>query len=108
MSAYAELKRHAWLANKELPKAGLVTKTFGNASAFDAERRVFAIKPSGVPFESLHPEEMVVVDIQAKVVEGSLGRRRTRGHMQSCTPPGLTSAGSSIPTPLTLWHGHRP
>jgi len=72
MSAYAELKRHAWLANKELPKAGLVTKTFGNASAFDAERRVFAIKPSGVPFESLHPEEMVVVDIQAKVVEGSL------------------------------------
>ncbi|MCC6398683.1 MAG: L-ribulose-5-phosphate 4-epimerase AraD [Bacteroidetes bacterium] len=72
MSTFEELKQRAWEANLELPKAGLVTKTFGNASAMDPDRKVFAIKPSGVPFESLRPEDMVVVDLQAKVVEGRL------------------------------------
>lgn len=72
MSAYAELKLRAWESNQELPRAGLVTKTFGNASAFNADLKVFAIKPSGVPFESLRPEDMVVVDLQSNVVEGPL------------------------------------
>jgi len=72
MSAFAELKHSAWQANLQLPKSGLVTRTFGNASAFDATQRVFAIKPSGVPFEELQPDDMVVVDLQAKVVEGKL------------------------------------
>lgn len=72
MSAYAELRLRAWESNQELPRAGLVKKTFGNASAFDADRKVFAIKPSGVPFESLRPEDMVVVDLESNVVEGLL------------------------------------
>ncbi len=72
MSAYADLKHQAWESNLELPRAGLVTKTFGNASVLDPERKVFAIKPSGVPFETLRPEDMVVVDLQGKVVEGRL------------------------------------
>jgi len=72
MSTFKDLKQRAWEANLELPKAGLVTKTFGNASAMDPDQRVFAIKPSGVPFEALRPEDMVVVDFRAKVVEGRL------------------------------------
>jgi len=72
MSLYAELKQRAWASNLDLPRFGLVTKTFGNASAFDARRRIFAIKPSGVPFDALQPEDMVVVDLQARVVEGRL------------------------------------
>jgi L-ribulose-5-phosphate 4-epimerase len=72
MSSYATLKEKAWLCNQELPKAGLVVHTFGNASAFDAPAGVFAIKPSGVPFDVLKPEMMVVVDLEGKVVDGIL------------------------------------
>jgi L-ribulose-5-phosphate 4-epimerase len=71
-SAYAELKEQAWQANMEIPRRGLAIYTFGNVSALDAGRAVFAIKPSGVAYESLTPADMVVVDLDAKVVEGSL------------------------------------
>ena len=71
MSAYEELKEAACLANRALPAAELVTATFGNASAWDRKRGIFAIKPSGVPFEMLTPAEMVVVDLDLKVVEGT-------------------------------------
>jgi L-ribulose-5-phosphate 4-epimerase len=56
----------------EIPRRGLAIYTFGNVSAFDAERAVFAIKPSGVAYEKLTPGDMVVVDLDSKVVEGSL------------------------------------
>jgi L-ribulose-5-phosphate 4-epimerase len=72
MSAYGELKEAAWKANLQLPASGLVTGTFGNASAFDRARGVFAIKPSGVPFELLKPEDMVVVDLSSQVAEGKM------------------------------------
>jgi len=72
MSKYKELKEQAWLCNMELPKRGLVIYTFGNVSAADRAMGVFAIKPSGVPYEELKAEDMVVVDFENKIVEGSL------------------------------------
>jgi L-ribulose-5-phosphate 4-epimerase len=71
-SSYAALKEQSWQANMEIPRRGLAIYTFGNVSAFDAGRAVFAIKPSGVAYETLTPADMVVVDLEAKVVEGDL------------------------------------
>ena len=71
-SSYGELKEQAWQANMEIPRRGLAIYTFGNVSAFDAARAVFAIKPSGVPYESLSAADMVVVDLDAKLIEGTL------------------------------------
>lgn len=71
-STYQELKEQAWQANMEIPRRGLAIYTFGNVSAFDAGREVFAIKPSGVPYENLTAADMVVVSIDANIVEGHL------------------------------------
>jgi len=71
-TGYGELKQQAWQANLEIPRRGLAIYTFGNVSAFDAERAVFAIKPSGVSYDSLTAADMVVVDLEGKVVEGTL------------------------------------
>jgi L-ribulose-5-phosphate 4-epimerase len=71
-SKYCELREQAWMANVEIPRRGLAIYTFGNVSAFDAKRAVFAIKPSGVAYESLMAADMVVVDIEGNVVEGRL------------------------------------
>lgn len=65
-----QLKNEVWRANLALPKHGLVTFTWGNVSAFDRERELMVIKPSGVPYEALTAEHMVVVDLQGQVVEG--------------------------------------
>ncbi|NQT24413.1 L-ribulose-5-phosphate 4-epimerase [candidate division KSB1 bacterium] len=72
MSIYQSLKEQAWEANMELPKRGVVIYTFGNVSALDKDRAVFAIKPSGVPYDVLKADEMVVVDLENKIVEGKL------------------------------------
>ena len=72
MSVFQHLKEEAWEANMELSKSGVIIMTFGNASALDRERGVFAIKPSGVPYPDLKPEHMVVVDLQSEIVEGHL------------------------------------
>jgi L-ribulose-5-phosphate 4-epimerase len=71
-SSYADLKERSWQANMEIPRRGLAIYTFGNVSAFDAGRAVFAIKPSGVAYEALTPADMVVVDLEARIVEGHL------------------------------------
>ena len=71
-SPYRELKERAWEANLEIPKRGLAIYTFGNVSAFDAGQGVVAIKPSGVDYERLKAEDMVVVDLEGRRVEGSL------------------------------------
>ncbi|TFF37111.1 L-ribulose-5-phosphate 4-epimerase [Mucilaginibacter psychrotolerans] len=71
MSQYQHIKQKAYEANMQLPKLGLVLFTFGNVSAADRELGVFAIKPSGVPYEELTPEMMVIVDFDGKTVEGS-------------------------------------
>jgi len=72
VSPYKDLKEMAWMGNLELFKRGLVVYTFGNLSVIDRDKGVFAIKPSGVPYEKLKPEDMVVVDLNNKVVEGRL------------------------------------
>ena len=64
------LKHAVWEANMALPKYGLVTFTWGNASGIDRERGLVVIKPSGVPYEQLKPEDMVVTDLEGRVVEG--------------------------------------
>ncbi|MFS0723951.1 L-ribulose-5-phosphate 4-epimerase [Paenibacillus sp. 1P07SE] len=65
------LKQLVWEANMDLPKYGLVTFTWGNVSGIDRDSGLVVIKPSGVPYEELRPEQMVVVDLDGKVVEGS-------------------------------------
>lgn len=72
MSNYQDIKEQAYQANMQLPKLGLVLFTFGNVSAADRSKGVFAIKPSGVPYEDLSPEKMVIVDFEGNTVEGSL------------------------------------
>jgi len=67
-----ELKREAYEANLLLPKHGLINLTFGNASALDRARGIFAIKPSGVDYAVLRPADMVLVDLDGKKVEGKL------------------------------------
>lgn len=72
MNNYEEIKEKAYQANMLLPKLGLVLFTFGNASAADRAAGVFAIKPSGVPYEELSAEKMVIVDFDGHTVEGKL------------------------------------
>ncbi len=72
MSKYQHIKQSAYEANMQLPKLNLVLFTFGNVSAADHELGVFAIKPSGVPYEDLSPEKMVIVDFDGNTIEGKL------------------------------------
>lgn len=66
------LKKQVYEANMELPEKGLVTYTWGNVSGIDRESGLFVIKPSGVDYEKLTPEDMVVVDLEGNKVEGKL------------------------------------
>ena len=65
-----ELKQKVFEANMELPKRGLVTYTWGNVSGIDREKGLIAIKPSGVEYEEMTPEDMVIVDLSGNRVEG--------------------------------------
>lgn len=67
-----QLKREVFEANLLLPKYGLVTFTWGNVSGIDREAGLVVIKPSGVEYEAMSPDDMVVVDLDGKVVEGGL------------------------------------
>lgn len=67
-----KLKQEVLEANLELPKKGLVTYTWGNVSGIDRESGLIVIKPSGVPYEELKAEHMVVLDLNGKQVEGKL------------------------------------
>lgn len=72
MDAYMDLRERAFEANMQIPARRLALYTWGNVSAFDARKAVFAIKPSGVPYEKLDARSMVVVDLDGKVVDGDL------------------------------------
>lgn len=72
MSKYESIQQAAYDANMQLPKLGLVLFTFGNVSAVDRSMGVFAIKPSGVPYEDLSPSKMVIVDFDGQKVQGDL------------------------------------
>jgi L-ribulose-5-phosphate 4-epimerase len=67
-----DLKRAVCAANRDLVKTGLVTLTWGNASGIDRQKGLVVIKPSGVPYDELQPECLVVVDLEGRVVEGTL------------------------------------
>lgn len=67
-----ELKKKVYEANMLLPHYQLVTFTWGNVSAIDREKGLVVIKPSGVDYESMKPEDMVVLDLNGKIVEGNL------------------------------------
>ena len=67
-----ELKEEVFKANLELPKKGLVLFTWGNVSAIDKKTKLIVIKPSGVDYETMRVEDMVVVDLDGNIVEGKL------------------------------------
>lgn len=69
---FADLRAECCEANRLLPRCGLVDLTFGNVSVCDRAQGVFAIKPSGVLYDQLTPGDMVVLDLDGKIVEGSL------------------------------------
>jgi L-ribulose-5-phosphate 4-epimerase len=69
---YQPIQQAAYEANRQLPQLRLVLFTFGNVSVIDRELGVFAIKPSGVAYEELSPEKMVIVDLEGNTVAGDL------------------------------------
>jgi len=112
-----ELKEEVCRFNRRLPDDGLVTWTSGNVSGRDPRTGLVAIKPSGVKFEDLSPDKLTVVDLDGKVVEGSLapsvdtpthlviyrGREDVRGvvHTHSNYATAFAAAGRPIPAVLT-------
>jgi L-ribulose-5-phosphate 4-epimerase len=68
MSEYKTLKEEAYEANLEIKRQNLAIYTWGNVSAFDPDRGIFAIKPSGVEYEKLTPKMMVLIDMEGKIV----------------------------------------
>jgi L-ribulose-5-phosphate 4-epimerase len=67
-----QLKEEVFQANLDLPKQGFIKYTWGNVSAYDPETKYFVIKPSGVSYEEMTAEDMVVVDLENNVIEGRL------------------------------------
>jgi L-ribulose-5-phosphate 4-epimerase len=72
MSSIRGLKQRVWKLNRELPQMGLVIQSFGNVSGIDRGQGLVAIKPSGIPYQDLRVDDIVVVDLENKVVEGRL------------------------------------
>jgi|SRR5690606_20243664 len=72
MSKYKFIRESAYESNMQLPKLGLVFSTFGNVSVVDRAEKVFAIKPSGLPYDKLSPDNMVICDFEGNIVEGDL------------------------------------
>ena len=72
MTSIQKLKEQVWRCNRELPRLGLAIHTFGNVSGIDRAAGLVAIKPSGVLYDDLKVEDIVVVDLTNKVVEGKL------------------------------------
>ena len=69
---FESLRKECYEANMELPKLGLVIYTFGNVSCIDRQAGVFAIKPSGVDYDKLTPEDIVIVGLDGKIADGKL------------------------------------
>lgn len=72
MSKYDRIKDECYRANMQLPQLGLVLFTFGNVSIADRSQQVFAIKPSGVAYDALSPDKMVIVDFDGNTIDGAL------------------------------------
>ena len=77
------LRQAVYEANMELPRRGLVTYTWGNVSGIDREKGLVVIKPSGVEYEQLTPEKLVVLDLDGNIVEGDLNPSSdTKTHLE--------------------------
>jgi len=72
MKEYIDIRKACYEANMQLPQLGLVLFTFGNVSIADRENKIFAIKPSGVPYDELSPKKMVIVDFDGNIIDGKL------------------------------------
>lgn len=72
MSLYKSLKEECYEANMQLDALKLVIYTFGNVSAVDRAKGIFAIKPSGVPYDILKPEDIVILDFDNNIIEGTM------------------------------------
>jgi L-ribulose-5-phosphate 4-epimerase len=72
MNTFDDLKRECYEANVALPRFSLADLTFGNVSVLDRERGVFGIKPSGVDYGRLTPDDIVLVDLEGKQIDGKL------------------------------------
>ncbi|NLX13033.1 MAG: L-ribulose-5-phosphate 4-epimerase AraD [Phycisphaerales bacterium] len=124
MKRYARIREDAYLANMEIAAKGLAVYTFGNASAFDEREGVFAIKPSGVDYDKLTPSDMVIVDLENRVIHGRLrpsSDTKTHSrlyrsftgiggvcHTHSTYATAWAQAGKSIPTLGTTHADHLP
>jgi L-ribulose-5-phosphate 4-epimerase len=95
-----KLKQAVWEANMDLPKYRLVTFTWGNVSGIDRERNLVVIKPSGVPYEQLKMEDLVVLDLEGNLIEGTL-------RPSSDTPTHL-ALYKAFPTIGGVVHTHSP
>lgn len=103
-----KLKQQVFEANMDLPRYGLVTFTWGNVSAIDREQGLVVIKPSGVAYDAMKADDMVVVDLEGHVVEG-----KWRPSSDTATHLALyqryPSLGGVVHThPRTPPPGHRP
>lgn len=125
---YRSIKEECLAANLDLPKTGLVDLTFGNVSVADPERRVFAIKPSGVDYDKLTADDMVILDYDGNLVEGELRPSsdtathrclflnfpgiRSVVHTHSRSAVAFAQAGVDLPclgtTHCDYFHGHVP
>jgi L-ribulose-5-phosphate 4-epimerase len=72
MNPHQSIKQSCYKANMQLPKLNLVVFTFGNVSVVDRKKAVFAIKPSGVPYDELTEDDIVICDFEGNVVEGKM------------------------------------
>ena len=99
-----ELKKKVYEANMELPRRGLITYTWGNVSGIDRDTGYFVIKPSGVDYDKLTPEDMVVVDLEGNKVEGKYNPSSdTATHVEGNRIEGTLNPSSDTPTHLELY-----
>jgi len=94
------LKERVWRANLDLVRHGLVVLTFGNASGIDRKKGLVAIKPSGVDYADLKPADIVLVDLEGRVVEGKL--------VPSSDTPTHVALFRAFPKAGGIVHAHSP
>jgi L-ribulose-5-phosphate 4-epimerase len=102
MSNYDDIKAECYEANLLLPEYKLIDLTFGNVSVAEPERRVFAIKPSGVDYSSMKVDDIVVVDFEGNLVEGCL-----RPSSDTPTHQRLSKGSPGFGRSCTLTHATR-
>lgn len=101
------IKKQVYEANMELPRRGLITYTWGNVSGIDRESGYFVIKPSGVDYDALSPDDMVVMDLEGNKIEGRYKPSSDTATHIELYKNTKRSVESYIPIPRKLSHGRR-